>query len=362
MKLLCIIFLLLCTFHSGAQAVFADPALGQVFFTENNGTQVDVPPVLARETIYVLKVPVFNNNTANAIQQGTTKLKIGLGSKLILDPSFNLSTTNTSAYFNWTAEVSGGQVQLTGDQFTPIPPGYSDTAEFLVRGVILGGSTVTANFLVTNHNGGGFTLSDDNGANNLTAQAYFINESLPVTFISLEVREEQCFAVVRFTTADEYNLSRFVVEYAVNGLDFYPAVQLLPRGNGLYETRFAAPADLNGGIMYVRIRSVDIDGRQKFSEIKILRGLCSGTAAVVAFPNPVRGTQITMQKINGFFNGPYRVRLFNAAGALIKTTPLQLSNTRVFNFSLEGCAAGSYTIHLEKAAEAPVILKLQKLN
>lgn len=364
MKLLYIILLLLCTYHSGAQAVFADPSLGQAFFTTNEGTPVDVPPTLAKETVYILKIPFFNRNTTNAVQQGTTKLKIGLGSKLILEPTFNLSSTNTSNFFNWTAEVLGGQVQLTGDQFAPIPGNFSDTAEFQVRGVILGVSTVTANFLVTNHNGGGITLSDDNGANNLTAQAYLINESLPVTFVSLQVHEEQCAAVVRFTTADEYNISRFVIEYSVNGVHFQPAVQLPPRGNGMYETRFAVPSSVNDGILYIRVRSVDIDGRQQFSDIKVLRGLCKGLASVVAYPNPVRGDnkQVTIQKNSALFNGMYTVTLFNATGGKIKTSLLQLNNTRFFEYPLENIAAGSYVLRITHVEEEPLTLKIQKIN
>jgi hypothetical protein len=109
---------------------------------------------------------------------------------------------------------------------------------------------------------------------------------------------------------------------------------------------------------------VDIDGRQKFSEIKILRNLCRGFASIVAFPNPVRGNSalVAIQKNNGSFNGQYRVTLFDAAGAAIKTRSFKLVNTRVFDFSLEGCAAGSYTIHMDNAQEVPVILKLQKMN
>ncbi|MBL7728034.1 MAG: hypothetical protein JNM68_10125 [Dinghuibacter sp.] len=362
MKLLYAIILLLCTYRAGAQAVFADPALGQAFFTSVEGTPVDLPPVLAKETVYVLNIPVYNKNLLNAIQQGTTKLKIGLGSKLILDPSFNIATSNTSNWFSWTSEVLGGQVQLTGDQFTPIPAGFSDTARFLVRGIILGVSTVTANFLVTNHNGGGVTLSDDNGANNLTAQAYLINESLPVTFVQVEAREEQCTAMVRFTTANEYNLARFIVEFAVNGQLFQPAVQLMPRGNGLYEARFPVPNGAAGGVLYVRVRSVDIDGRQQFSEIRSLRSLCNGTATITAYPNPVRGRNghITIQKNNGFFNGQYMVTLFNAAGGTMAHKKVQLNNTRFFDFPFSGYAAGAYKLRIVRAGEETITLNIHK--
>lgn len=364
MKIFYTLLLLLGSLAIKAQAVLADPSLGQVFFTNTDDTPVDMPPMLSREKNYLLKVPLFNLGTGNTIQPGATKVKIGLGSKIVIDPAFDLSATNTSNYFNWTVESFGGQAQLTGDQVAALPQNYSDTAVFRVKGIILGVSTITANFLVTNHNTGGINLSDQNGANNLSSQAYLITESLPVDFTGIQVSNEQCAVGVTFSTANEYNLARFIIEYSANGLIFKPVGQVLPQGNGQYRYRFNVPSDITAGIIYVRIRSVDIDGRMKYSETKTLRNLCKDVSGISLYPNPVREDQnhITLSKNGGIFNGNYTVGIVDAAGRQLQVVKRQLSNTGLFNVSINGLPAGSYTIKIEAPGEAPVSLKFQKMN
>lgn len=364
MKIISILLLLFCSYTMHAQAVFADPSLGQVFFVNNDGSPVDMPPVLSREKIYILKVPVYNLNTGNMIQPGATKIKIGLGSKMVLDPAFNLSNTNTSAYFNWTAENVGGQMQLTGDQIAPLPQGFSDTALFSVKGIILGVSTITVNFLVTNHNTGGLNLSDENGANNISSQAYFIMETVPVDFTGIQVRNEECTVAVTFSTANEYNLRHFIIEYSPDGLNFTTTGQVLPRGNGQYQYRFNVPANITANIIHVRVRSVDIDGRMQYSEIKTLRDLCKGLSATTLYPNPVRQDQnhITILRNTGVFNGSYVITIFDVYGRKINTARLQLANTRQFDYSVNRLAAGNYTIKIEATGEETVALKFQKMN
>lgn len=365
MKLFYTLLLMFCVYAgASAQAVLADPSLGQVYFSNADESPVDLPPILSREKIYLLKVPLFNINSGNAIQPGATKIKIGLGSKIVLDPSFNLSATNTSAYFNWSVETAGGQAQLTGDQVAPLPTNYSDTAVFRVKGIILGVSTITANFLVTNHNTGGITLSDQNGANNLSSQVYLISETVPVDFTGIQVSNEECAVAVTFTTANEYNLSRFMIEYSADGLHFHTIGQVQPRGNGQYQYRFNVPADVTGNVIHVRVRSVDIDGRMQYSDIKILRNLCGRLSSAVLYPNPVSRNQshITLLKNNGAFNGSYTVEVFDATGKKVSAAVIRLSGVRLFKFPVNNLPAGSYTLRLAVNGEAPQALPFQKIN
>lgn len=365
MKLFYTLLLLFCACASApAQAVMADPSLGQVYFSNIDESPVDLPPLLSREKIYLLKLPLFNINSGNAIQPGATKIKIGLGSKIVMNPSFDLSSTNTSAYFSWNVENSGGQVQLTGDQVAPLPQNYSDTAVFQVKGIIPGVSTITANFLVTNHNTGGINLSDQNGANNLSSQAYLITETVPVDFTGIQLSNDQCAVGVTFSTANEYNLSRFLVEYSADGLHFHTAGQVQPNGSGQYSFRFNVPADVTGNAIHVRIRSVDLNGRVQFSEIKTLRDLCKGLTAAILYPNPVREDQnhITIQKNSGIFNGSYRLTIFDAVGKPAGTQMLRLNATRMIRYPVNRLTAGMYTIKIETAGEEPLVLKFQKIN
>jgi hypothetical protein len=363
-KIFTLLLLVVSSFSLQAQAVFADPALDQVFIASAEGQALDVPPTLTRQTIYQLKLPILNLSTVNSIPAGTTKIKIGLGSKMILDPAFDLSTTNTSAYFSWTSETVGGQVQLTGNQIAAIPPGFSQTGLFLVKGVILGLSTITANFLVTNHNNASVTLSDENGANNLSSQAYFITETVPVDFTGIQVKNGNCAVAVSFSVENEVNLRRYVIEYAADGVNFSPAGQLLPTGSRNYFFKFDLPSVITGGVIYVRVKSVDLDGRFQYTSIKVLRDLCNTASAVSLYPNPVADNQgfITITKNLGLFNGSYTVTLFDVTGKKLEALRLQLVNAGSFKYNVNRLAAATYTLKIETAAENPAVLRFQKMN
>jgi hypothetical protein len=154
-------------------SVTADPQLGQITLVNETGFAVDASQVQADKLISI-RIPVLNGNHGEAIPAGSCKIKIGLGSRLMLDPGFNINNTALSNYFKWTAADNGGQVQVTGDLIAPLPASITSvTVAFKVTASMEGSSTITANFLITNHNTSSI-LSDENGANNATSLQYKI--------------------------------------------------------------------------------------------------------------------------------------------------------------------------------------------
>jgi hypothetical protein len=152
-------------------AVTADPELGKVVMTDQTGFPVDANAILAEQVIN-LRIPVLNDGHGNAVPAGSCKIKIGLGSKLVIDPQYNLNNTALSNYFKWTAAENGGQVQITGELVNALPANVTSVnVSFKVKAKAEGKSTITANFLITNHNTNA-VLSDEDGANNATSLAY----------------------------------------------------------------------------------------------------------------------------------------------------------------------------------------------
>jgi len=365
-----ITFLLLAwSLHTLAQPVIADPALGQVIIANISNENVpDNPPVLPIQVVYILKLPIQNLSLVNTIPTGSAKVKIGLGSRIILNPSFNLATANTSAYFNWTLFDNDGQFELTGDGFglLPLPPGYNDTATFLIKGFLLGSSTISANFLVTNHNTS-VPLSDNNGSNNLTSQFYLITQPLPVTFTGLYLKKENCGIAVNFTSENEINLHHYEVEYSSNGVNFQKAGKVATNSLRNYKYKLNVPASLSTGSVYVRIKSVDNDGKFQYSEIKMLKNLCDEKANIFLYPNPVSGSEsfVTIaNKAGRFANGKYTISLLDFSGKLLNNMQQSLLNVSNFKYNIANLAAGNYLLKLtaEFSNSAPVVLTFQKLN
>jgi Secretion system C-terminal sorting domain len=156
-------------------AVAADPALGKIIMTDQTGFAIDATDIAANQIIN-LRIPVQNDG--HALPAGSCKIKIGLGSKLMLDPQFNINNTALSNYFKWTVTENSGQLQVTGDLIAVLPANVTDVnVAFKVKPSMEGQSTITANFLITNHNNNAI-LSDQDGANNNASLAYRVTSKV----------------------------------------------------------------------------------------------------------------------------------------------------------------------------------------
>lgn len=371
MRLLFTLLLAVSSFCANAQAVIADPALGQVTIANIvNQNIIDNPPSLALGVVFILKVPIKNLSATNSIPPGSVKVKIDFGSKLILDPTFILATASTSNYFNWaySFDTEGGQFQLTGDGFglLPIPPGYSDTASFLVRGSLIGFSTTRANFLVTNHNT--TIILSDNNLNNVSFQDYVITSApLPVTFTGLFLKKDDCDIDVTFTSENEINLKHYEVEYSSDGVNFQRAGKVETNSLRKYNFKLKLPQTFTKGKVFVRIKSVDNDTRSQYSEIKMLKDVCEAEANIYMFPNPLTASQSSVTLVNKkgrFTNGNYNISLFDVAGKIISSKQQILFNASEIKFNTGNISSGNYFIkvHCLDGVSETYILKLQKQN
>jgi hypothetical protein len=181
--------LLAVSISSTAQraSVSADPELGNITLANATGFAIDASQVLADQVISI-KIPVKNDNHGQAVPAGSCKVKIGLGSKLVLDPAYNLNSNALGSYFSWSAATVDGQLQITGDLVNPLPANVTDvTVAFKVKASMEGNSTITANFLITNHNTSSI-LSDEDGANNTSFLQYrVVGKVAPINTDKLEL-------------------------------------------------------------------------------------------------------------------------------------------------------------------------------
>jgi hypothetical protein len=361
MKNLFCLLLFILSVQGYSQVVFADPALNQTGITTIAGSPQD-ESALPLDGVVNLNLPLLNLNNINALPAGSCKIKIGLGSRLILNPGFNLSSTNTSAYFNWTAVEQGGQVQLTGDLIAPLPANYTATGIFQVKGSILGSSTITINFLVTNHNTSEI-LSDENPNNNTSFLPYTVVNPIPVNFTGIHVKREGCSILVNFSAENEINVSHFETEASKDGIHFTTMVKTPATQRINYSSSFLLTDAVKAPLLTVRIKSVDKDGRVQYTNIKTVKGTCDGKLAISLYPNPLpkQQTTVTIRADEGIFNGRLSVSLTDITGKLLGNKIISLNNARQFNYETGYLAAGQYLIKVQgDDSDAPVVLRFQK--
>ncbi len=350
MKKLFLLFFIAFPFFATAQAVTADPALEPMKITTPVSGNISVTQ-LPLNGIIRLKVPVLNKNTTNSLPAGTCKVKINLGSKIILSPSFNLSTVNTSNFFTWTAVSSGGVVQITGDLMNELPANFNDTAYFDVKGNVLGNSTITTNFLVTNHNTN-VTLSDENGANNIASTVYtIVSGPLPVTYTNIFTEKKDCSLKVYFDTENEINVNRYELEISkdFNTFEKISTVQATNLKRYTFQN-FVIPEPYQSNVLLVRVKSIDMDGTYQYSEIKKVSGICNAKNELSLYPNPIprNSNSFYIEKENGSFNGNYVISIVDITGKIIETKEIRLNNVTRLTYDMVTVSAGQYLVKLFK--------------
>lgn len=342
---------------------FADPAFAQINITDNTGIDIN-EFALPQGGIYTLTVPILNLSTTTALPAGSCKVKIGLGSKLVLDPDFNLGNTNTSSFFSWTATEQGGQVQLTGDLVANLPAGYNTMMLIRVKGSVLGNSTITSNFLVTNHNTPTI-LSDEDPSNNTSFMPYTIVLPIPVDFTSIKAQRDGCHINVQFSAENEINVARYEIEASKDGINFSTIGQVAAIRSINYQYRFAITAATESDALRIRVKSVDRDGKVQYTPVVSVRANCRGSLAVQLYPNPLPQpkTKLTIDAISGQFNGRYNLVLLDAVGRTLRNSTVTLVNAQQFIYDAGHLAAGHYMLQWQSAdmGGTPLLLRFQKL-
>lgn len=360
---------LFCSFNGIAQngrAVLADPKLGSISFTDLSGYQMDEAYVQPNELIK-MKVPVLNSNHGQALPAGSCKIKIGLGSKLTLDPSFDLNTAANNSYFRWTAAMNSGQMQITGELIAALPAGVSSVdVAFKVKGSVVGKSTITANFLITNHNTNA-VVSDEDGANNSAFLQYTVtNRQAPVSVTSINSAvKDGCAVNVSFSTDREINLVRYEVEMSKDGAAYQKVATVNAAGNSSYNSAFEIPSLFRVQKLLIRVKSVEVNGRIHYTDFKTVNGVCEKLAVKLGlYPNPVSGAvnKITITAGQGMFDGKYKVKVLDMAGNTMMKKDVTVNNVQNFGLDLGVLAGGKYLVQISDSGDALVgLLKFEKL-
>jgi len=137
---------------------------------------------------------------------------------------------------------------------------------------------------------------------------------LPVTFTSIEATQKNANVEVTWKVENENNMRQYEVQRSLDGNNFLKVstIDAINGGANNYSWNDEHPLS---GYNYYRIRSIDINGEAKYTDIvKVLTGQLISEIAVN--PNPVTNSTIKLQFTNQVA-GVYGINLSNAAGQII---------------------------------------------
>ena len=110
-----------------------------------------------------------------------------------------------------------------------------------------------------------------------------VNAALPVTLISFTAKNDGSNNVLNWKTTNEVNLQSFEIEKSIDGSNFNFLASVNATGDGQYI--FNDPTSSNLNTVYYRLKSLDKDGKFKYSNVVKIKMNDKGWD-IVATPNP----------------------------------------------------------------------------
>ncbi len=166
---------------------------------------------------------------------------------------------------------------------------------------------------------------------------------LPVSFTGINAKRLNNSVEIIWNVAGEKEVARYEIERSNNGTDFVKLGEVAARGNAAYYFNDAHPFT---GTAFYRVKSVDADGKTKYSGIVKLKENSTSVGSMKAYPNPST-THLMVE--HGAIAANAKLKIIAPDGKIIKTI---LPNNGVANTQLDvsSLAPGMYIIKMEEAS------------
>ncbi|HEY8401645.1 MAG TPA: right-handed parallel beta-helix repeat-containing protein [Cytophagaceae bacterium] len=145
--------------------------------------------------------------------------------------------------------------------------------------------------------------------------------TLPVTFLSFDVKKENTGVILTWSTANEENNAYFEILRSEDGINFEPIGQRDGAGNSI-DTRFYTfydPTPIQGTVYYT-IKQVDFNGQFTTTAIKSLTNSLSNTFEVI---KTSEDGEFLVRFVTGAVDN-VRLKVINTPGQTIIDTPIEI--------------------------------------
>jgi len=180
--------------------------------------------------------------------------------------------------------------------------------------------------------------------------APILETTLPVKLASFTATLNKSNTVdLKWITYSELNVSHFEVERSTDGINFTEAGVVFAYGNSTDTKNYAYPDNISGvtsPAVYYRLRAVDMDGKDHYSETRMIRltKQTSTDIAIAAFPNPVVN-ELRISIPNEWQNKKVTYEVMNANGQITHKTETA-NSSQVENINTSKLASGFYIVRV----------------
>jgi hypothetical protein len=187
---------------------------------------------------------------------------------------------------------------------------------------------------------------------NLTAPV----STMPVNLTNFTAKLDKKNVLLSWTTSEEKNFNHFMLERSIDGKEFKQTAMIFADDNGQLQKEYGYKDALNNiteGIVYYRLKMVDIDGKFKYSSTRVIRlGEQTEQSTVFTYPNPTRNDlRITIP--TSWQDQKVTFELYNVNGQTVKRIVNNKAG-QTENLNVADIADGVYIVKVTKGDETAV--------
>lgn len=205
-------------------------------------------------------------------------------------------------------------------------------------------------------------VQTQSGLQDLASNVFPNTTLLPIKLGSFTVTKQGSNAMLNWTTESELNTDHFEIERSYDGINFVSVGSKTAAGTSFSSIAYnhADPINVASGIIYYRLKTVDIDFNVSYSKIIPLRLSGGIVKNFTVYPNPF--TSDLKIELNTEKEADVTVRISNAMGQTVVNRTAQLqkgTNVIVLTSELSTLKAGMYIVEVisEDGKQAQKIIK-----
>ena len=155
------------------------------------------------------------------------------------------------------------------------------------------------------------------GLQDLASNVFPAQSTLPVTLLNFSAAYRNGVTVLNWETENEVNFSHYEVERKTeSGADYIIVDSKQANGNAGRSAYTSSDniSSLTDGVVYYRLRMVDVDGKFKYSNVIMVRKEKKTITGISLSPNPVISTANATVRFEAASNAVVNLRVMDMAG------------------------------------------------
>jgi len=177
--------------------------------------------------------------------------------------------------------------------------------------------------------------------------------TLPVKLVDFTANYNNPNALLNWSTAQEHNFNYFMIERSTDGQNFSQVALVFGAGESDRKIDYSYnDKDLKGrgGILYYRLKQVDIDGKFTYSSVRIIRlGDEKASITLTTFPNPV-ATDLRITLPSSWQNKHLQIDLYNVSGQRVNAQEIA-NSSQTESISVASLQRGIYFVEVRNGEE-----------